>query len=64
MPSRHLARVRTFQAIYALKFKPKEKPEKLLKDDLERHPAKNMDEKLAFQLAKKYQKNRKKVLKT
>lgn len=50
MASRHLARVRAMQALFAHQFQPKIVPLKLLEDDLKNEPNDNIDIELAQKL--------------
>jgi len=50
MASRHLARVRAMQALYAHKFQNDIRPQKLLEADLKNEPADNIDLELANEL--------------
>ncbi|MCD6195153.1 transcription antitermination factor NusB [bacterium] len=61
MPSRHLARIRAMQALFAYRFQPQEEPLSLLKKDLKNQPAENMDLELAKKLLKTYTKHKEKI---
>ena len=61
MPSRHLARIRAMQALFAYRFHPEKTPLELLAEDLKNQPAENIDEDLAKKLLKLYQQHRRKI---
>jgi len=61
MPSRHLSRVRIMQALFASKFKPKQKLIDIFKEDLKNHPTEHIDLEFSEKIIDKYEINKKEI---